>query len=163
LADDKPVPLAAIAGAHGVTGEVRLKLFAESVDSLTRHKRFAVDGRTLVLKRVKQAGKNLVARFEGVGDRTAAEGLRGLLLTVPRDALPEPEDGEVYVADLIGRAVRTTGGDPLGTVVAVENFGAGDILEIELAGGARAMVPFSAEAVPSVDPDIIVDPDFLPG
>lgn len=159
--DDRPVTLAAIAGAHGVRGEVRLKLFAESADSLIGYKRFDAGGRTLVLKDLKQNGKSLVARFEGVSDRNAAEALRGTALSVPRSALPDPDEGEIYVADLIGRSVKSTDGEPLGSVVSVENFGAGDILEIERPAGKRFMVPFSEEAVPEVEPDILVDPDFI--
>ena len=159
--DNRPVTLAVIAGAHGVRGEVRLKLFAESADSLSRHKRYGAGGRTLVLKSVKQSGKSLVARFEGISDRSAAEALRGTALTVPRSALPEPEADEVYVADLIGRAAVSTQGKPLGTVVAVENFGAGDILEIERPSGKRFMVPFTRDAVPETEPDIRIDADFV--
>ena len=81
-------------------------------------------------------------------DRTAAEALRGTVLTVPRSALPPLEEGEYYHADLIGLAAVSDAGEPLGTVVAVENFGAGDVLEIERPTGKRFMVPMTAAAVP---------------
>lgn len=158
---DPPVMLAAIAGAHGVGGEVRLKLFAEGVESLRRHQRFDAAGRTLVLKGLKQAGKSLVARFEGIADRDAAEALRGTQLTVPRSALPSPGPDEIYIADLVGRAVLDLGGAPLGRVVGVENYGATDLLEIEAADGRRSLVPFTKEAVPETSPDLRVNPDFL--
>ena len=144
---DKPVTLAAIAGAHGVTGEVRLKLFGEGVATLKRHKAFN-DG-ALTLKSLRDDGKGgAIARFAEIADRTAAEALRGTLLTVPRSALPPLEEGEYYHADLLGLAAVSDTGEPLGTVVAVENYGAGDILEIERPDGKRFMVPMTEAAVP---------------
>jgi 16S rRNA processing protein RimM len=155
LAQDKPVTLAAIAGAHGVTGEVRLKLFGEGVTALKRHKAFN-DG-ALTLKSLRDDGKGgAIARFAEVADRTAAEALRGTLLTVPRSALPPLEEGEYYHADLLGLAAVSDTGEPLGTVVAVENFGAGDILEIERPDGKRFMVPMNEAAVPEWDDERIV-------
>lgn len=156
------VTLAAVMGAHGVTGEVRLKLFAESADSLKRYKSFDANGRTLTLKSVKPTPKGIIARFAEIDDRSAAEGLRGSELTVPRESLPAAAEGEIYIADLIGLNVVTTEGDPVGTVAAVENYGAGDILEIAKPGGARFMVPFNADAVPEVGEAVVLDPDFLP-
>jgi 16S rRNA processing protein RimM len=155
LLTDKPVTLAAIAGAHGVTGEVRLKLFGEGVTALKRHKAFN-DG-ALTLKSLRDDGKGgAIARFAEVADRTAAEALRGTLLTVPRSALPPLEEGEYYHADLLGLAAVSDTGEPLGTVVAVENFGAGDILEIERPDGKRFMVPMNEAAVPEWDDERIV-------
>lgn len=146
----RPVTLAAVTGAHGVTGEVRLKLFGEGTEALSRQRSFN-DG-TLTLKKVRDDGKGgAIARFAEVTDRTAAEKLRGTLLTVPRSVLPPLAEGEYYHADLIGLAAVTDKGEPLGTVVAVENFGAGDILEIERADGKRFMVPMREEAVPDWD------------
>lgn len=149
---DKPVTLAVITGAHGVTGEVRLKLFGEGVAALKRHRAF--NDSALTAKSVKDDGKGgAIARFAEVADRTAAESLRGTALTVPRSALPPLAEGEYYHADLIGLPAVSTTGEPLGICVAVENYGAGDILEIErpaLDGkpGKRFMVPMRAEAVP---------------
>jgi 16S rRNA processing protein RimM len=97
-----------------------------------------------------------IARFAEVADRTAAEALRGTLLTVPRSALPPLEEGEYYHADLLGLAAVSDTGEPLGTVVAVENFGAGDILEIERPDGKRFMVPMNEAAVPEWDDERIV-------
>ena len=147
MAQDKPVSLAAVTGAHGVTGEVRLKLFGEGLDALRRHKRLN-DG-TLTLKKLRDDGKGgAIVRFEEVTDRNAAEALRGTALTVPRSALPPLEEGEYYHTDLIGLAALSDAGEALGTVVGVENFGAGDILEIERPGGKRFMVPMTEAAVP---------------
>ena len=144
---DRPVTLAAIAGAHGVTGEVRLKLFGEGYASLKPHKAF--NGGTLTVEKLKDDGKGgAIARLSGVTDRTAAEALRGTALTVPRSALPPLGEGEYYHADLIGLPAVSTGGEALGVCVAVENFGAGDVLEIERPDGERFMVPMRAEAVP---------------
>lgn len=148
MADRPPVTLAAIAGAHGVTGEVKLKLFT---DDLAPYKSF--NGGALTLKSLR----GNIARFEEVGDRTAAERLRGTELTVPREALPPLPDGEYYHADLIGLLAVSTEGEDLGHVVAVENFGAGDILEIERPGGKRFMVPMRAA---TLNDRVIVDAGF---
>ena len=152
---DRPVTLAAVAGAHGVTGEVRLKLFGEGVDALKRYAAFN-DG-ALTLKKIRSDHKGgAIARFGEIADRTAAEKLRGTVLTVPRSAMPPLEEGEYYHADLIGLAAVSPEGEPLGTVVAIENFGAGDILEIERLDGKRFMVPMRAEAVLSWDETRVV-------
>ena len=158
---ESQITLAAITGAHGIGGEVRLKLFAESAESLGRHRTVEVGGRTLTLKSVKAGGGAPIARFAEISDRSAAEALRGQLLTVPRSALPPLEEGEYYHADLIGLACAGPDGEALGTVVAVENFGAGDILEIEKADGKRAMVPFREGIADLADGTIVVDPAFL--
>ena len=159
MADDQ-VALAAVAGAHGIGGEVRLKLFAESADSLKRHKQVRVGERLLTLAALK-GDRTPIARFAEIADRTAAEALRGQLLTVPRSALPPLEEGEYYHADLIGLPCESAAGEPLGQVVAVEDFGAGDILEIEKPDGRRAMVPFRAGVADLIDGRIVADPEFL--
>jgi 16S rRNA processing protein RimM len=161
LDPDRPVTLAAVAGAHGVTGEVRLKLFGEGVEALRRHRAFN-DG-ALTLAGLRDDGKGgAIARFGQVADRTAAEAVRGTLLTVPRSALPPLGEGEYSHADLIGLPAVSTDGEPLGTCVAVENFGAGDILEIARPDGARFMVPMNAEAVPEWSGErLLVDAAFV--
>jgi 16S rRNA processing protein RimM len=131
LDKDKPVTLAAIIGAHGVAGEVRLKLFGDGPDSLRTYKSFDAGGRSLTLKTVRHGPNGAVARFAEIADRNAAEALRGTALTVPRSALPPLADGEYYHHDLIDLPCVSDAGDELGHVVAIENFGAGDILEIE--------------------------------
>ena len=158
---DKPVTLAAIAGAHGVTGEVRLKLFGEGVAALSAHKTFNLGA--LTLKTVREDGKGgAIARFAEVIDRTTAERLRGTLLTVSRTALPPLGEGEYYHADLIGLPVVSPQGEAIGTITAIENFGAGDVLEIELPDGKRAMAPMTADAVPEWDDQrVVVDPAFI--
>ena len=159
--DDRQVTLAAVAGAHGVGGEVRLKLFAESLDSLKRHKRLFAGERALTLAKVRPSSGGAIVRFAEIADRNSAEALRGATLTVPRAELPSLEPGEYYYADLIGLACEGPDGEPLGTVVAVENFGAGDLLEIERPEGKRALIPFRAGVADLKDDKIVADPAFL--
>lgn len=129
------VELAAIAGAHGVAGEVRLKLFGEGAAALSLHKGFNNGALTLV--KVRDDGKGgAVARFAESTSRADAERLRGTVLTVPRDALPPLAEGEFYHADVIGLPVVTDAGEAVGIVAAIENFGATDLVEI-----TRAPVP----------------------
>lgn len=163
---DKPVTLAAITGAHGVTGEVRLKLFGEGVDALSYHKSF--NEGALTLKKIRSDNKGgAVARFAEVTGRGEAEKLRGTVLSVSRDALPSLEDGEYYHSDLIGLAAVTDAGDAVGRVIAVHNFGATDIIEIEKdpapeKGQKTFMVPMIAAAVPGWDADrLVVNSDFV--
>jgi len=143
----RPVVLAAVAGAHGITGEVRLKLFTANIDSLKLHSHFEAAGRTLTLKTLRPGPQGAVARFAEIGDRTAAEGLRGTLLAVPRASLPALPEGEYYWHDLVGVSVQDETGATVGTVVSVENFGASDILEIEIEGAKRVLVPLVPAAV----------------
>ncbi len=156
---ERTVTLAAIAGAHGVTGEVRLKLFAESLDSLRRHKSY--NGGALTLKSLRAHKGGAIARFAEIGDRNAAEALRGQLLTVPRSELPPLGEGEYYHSDLIGLRCISTDSTEVGICIAVENFGAGDILEIEKPDGKRFMVPMNVHAVPEWGEAIIIDVDYI--
>ncbi len=153
--------LAAIAGAHGLKGEVRLKLFADSAESLRQHRTFVAGGRVLSLLGLREGPHGPVARFADVPDRTAAEALRGLELAVPRKALPPLGEGEIYWADLIGRAVVTPAGAPAGRVVAMANYGASDLLEVERADGRRVLVPLTGEAVPDLSDPLVIDPLWL--
>lgn len=156
------IVLAAIAGAHGIRGEVRLKLFTDDADSLARHARFTAGGRALVLAAIRpDKPGTAIARFEGVSDRNVAETLRGLTLSVPRQALPPLDDGEYYVADYLGRVVVDETGAEVGTVKAIENFGASDILDITLATGGSVMVPFIASVVTEEADRLIVDRAWL--
>lgn len=150
MAGDRPVTLAAVTGAHGVTGEVRLKLFGEGVAALKRFRAF--NDSALTLTKLRDDGKGgAIARFAEVPDRNAAERLRGTALTVPRSALPPLGEGEYYHADLIGLPAVSTAGEDLGYCIAVDNFGAGDVLEIKRPDGKRFMVPMRVEAVPEWD------------
>lgn len=158
---DKPLTLAAVTGAHGVAGEVRLKLLGEGLDALRVHKSFN-DG-ALTLSKVRSDNKGgAIARFAEVRDRTAAEGLRGTALRVPREDLPELDEGEFYFSDLLGLAVVTERGEAVGTVCAVENFGATDIVEIEKPDGKKFMVPLTKHAVPGWDQSTLtINSDFM--
>jgi 16S rRNA processing protein RimM len=158
--DDKRIALAAVAGAHGIKGEVRLKLFADSVASLAAHDEVYVGGNLLRLVAVRD-GKAPVAKFDGIVDRNAAEALRGALIEVERAALPPLEDGEYYYADLIGLTCFSEEGETIGSVLAVENYGAGDLLDIELVDGGRAMISFRDPISRLEEARIILDPVFL--
>lgn len=152
---DEPVTLAAVTGAHGVAGEVRLKLFGAGVDALKPHKSF--NGGALTLSKVRSDNKGgAIARFTEVRDRTAAEALRGTVLTVSRSALPELAEGEFYYSDLLNLPVVTDTGEVVGHVCAVENFGATEIVEIEKPDGKKFMVPLTAQAVPEWDAERLV-------
>jgi 16S rRNA processing protein RimM len=154
----KPVTLAVIIGAHGVTGEVRLKLFTEEIDNFKAHKSF--NGGALTLKSLR-SGNNIIARFAEIADRNGAEAARGTELTVPRDALPPLAEGEYYHADLLGLPCVSTTGEDLGVCIAIEDFGAGDVLEIERTDGGTFMVPMNEDAVPEWSERIVIDARFV--
>ena len=163
---NKPVTLAAITGAHGVAGEVRLKLFGEGVDALSNFKQF--NEGALTLNKIRSDNKGgAIARFAEITNRGDAEKLRGTVLSVARDDMPGLEEGEYYHADLIGLPVITDAGDTLGKVIAVQNFGASDILEIEklpapTKGRKSFMVPMTKQAVISWDTEtLVISADFV--
>ena len=158
---ERKIALAAVAGAHGVNGEVRLKLFSDSVESLARHETVRVGEVEHRLLAVRAGGKWAVARFEGVIDRSTAEALRGSLVEVDRAALPPLEEGEYYHADLIGLTCVDRSGATVGTVVAVENYGAGDLLEIERENGGRSLIAFKTGVADLDNGRIVLDPEFL--
>jgi 16S rRNA processing protein RimM len=157
LVEDRPVVLAAIIGAHGVTGEVRLKLFT---DDLKRYPTLSAGTRDFTLKSIRPGPNGAVARIAEVTDRNAAEALRGTELTVPRSSLPPLAEGEYYHADLLGQDAVSTNGEALGRIVAVENFGAGDLIEIERENGRRFLVPVAA-GVDELGPPIRVHAEFV--
>ncbi len=166
------ITLAAVTGAHGVAGEVRLKLLGDGVEALKAHKTFNAGegGGTLTPTKIRSDNKGgAIARFAEVPDRTAAEALRGTLLTVPRAALPPLAEGEFYHADLIGLPVVTTEGTPIGSVAAVANYGATDIVEIALdpapeKGMKTIMVPLIPAAVPEWDEKrMVIASEFAEG
>ncbi|WP_445193415.1 ribosome maturation factor RimM [Sphingomonas sp. Tas61C01] len=149
--------MAVVIGAHGIAGEVRLKVYATDIAPFARFN----DG-ALTVKSLRAGSNGTIARFVEVADRTAAEALRGTELTVPRSALPPLGEGEYYHADLLGLAVRSSTGEALGKVVAIDDFGAGDVIEVERPDGKRFMVPMRIEAVPEWDDErLIVSADFV--
>ncbi len=158
------VCIAQIGAAHGVRGEVRLKSFTEDPLAVTRYGALeSEDGkRRFEIEAARPAKDMLVARLKGVTDRNAAEALTNLKLYVAREKLPQPAPDEFYHSDLIGLAAMKQNGEPVGTVKAVHNFGAGDLIEIEPAGGGATMIwPFNETTVPHVDVaggKIVVEP-----
>ena len=157
----KRIALAAVAGAHGVKGELRLKLFTDSIDNLKRYGTIFLGGTERKLESVRPVSSGAVARIEGIADRSAAEALRGSLIEVDRSALPPLEEGEYYHADLIGHPCIDAQGRELGKVVGVENYGAGDLLEVETDGGKRFLIPFKP-AIADLEGDrVVLDPEFL--
>lgn len=157
------VCLGAITGPHGVRGLVKVKPFTEvpedvaaygPVEDETGNRRFTL--------RVTGAAKGqVIVAVDGVGDRNAAEALKGERLYVDRSALPDPDDGSFYHADLIGMDLVGMDGTPLGTVTALYDFGAGDVLEFRGADGKARMLPFTEQVVPTVDLEarrMVVDP-----
>ncbi len=157
----KRIALAAVAGAHGVRGELRLKLFTDSIDNLKRYSAVYVGGDERKLESVRAGSAGAIARLSGVSDRSAAEALRGSLIEVDRSSLPPLEDGEYYYSDLIGLECVDASGERLGRVTSVENYGAGDLLEIETADGKRPLVPFRPGIADLDRQRIVVDPEFL--
>jgi 16S rRNA processing protein RimM len=155
------IALAAVAGAHGVKGELRLKLFTDSVENLKRHKRVFIGESEHTLEGVRAAPSGAVARIEGVADRSGAEALRGSLLEVDRSALPPLEEGEYYHADLIGLACVDSAGAEVGRVAAVENYGAGDLLDVERTDGKQSLIPFKPGIADLERDRIVIDPEFL--
>ena len=158
---DKRVALAAVAGAHGVKGEVRLKLFSDSVASLAQHAKVHVGGVEHRLLGVRDGGKTAIARFEGISDRSTVEALRGQLVEVDRADLPLLDEGEYYHSDLIGLPCVDREGQAVGVVASVENFGAGDLLEIEFPNGRRSLIPFRDGIADLADGRVVVDREFL--
>lgn len=147
------IHLATVGAAHGVKGEVRVKSFTSDPAVLGDYGPLhADDGRVFEIERLRPAkGDMLVVKFRSVGDRNAAEALNGLKLHVDRDALPAPEADEFYHADLIGLTAVGAAGETLGTVVAIYNHGAGDVLEIAPGRGPSLLIPFTRAAVPGID------------
>ena len=146
--------LVGVVGApHGVRGEVRLWVFTENPATIGDYGPLqSEDGRSFEIASLRPAKDHFVARLKGVPDRNAAETLTNVKLYVPRDKLPPAEDDDTfYHADLIGLAAVTPDGAPLGTVTAIHNFGAGDVIEIKPEGGEALLVPFTETAVPNID------------
>lgn len=160
------VLIARIGAAHGIRGEVRVKAFTADPRGIGAYGPLeAADGRTFEVDSLRPAagpsGDMLVVKFKGVADRNTAETLNGLELSVLRDRLPPAEEDEYYHADLIGLAAIARDGAELGTVIAVHNYGAGDLLEIAPKRGETLLLPFTRAVVPEIDLKagrVIVDP-----
>lgn len=175
---DKRVLVGQIGAAHGVRGEVRVKSFTEPAEAIADYGTLLAvrDGgrpdqqreRALTVERLRPADTVLVVKFSEIADRTTVEGLNGMRLYVDRAALPEPEDEETfYHTDLIGLEAIGADGTVHGRIVAVPNFGAGDLLEIQPAAGQTVYLPFTRGFAPTVDIAggriVIAPPDGLFG
>src|SRR5246127_2804951 len=147
------VCVARIGAAHGGRGAVKLWTFTEDPFAVTRYGPLSTkDGaRSFEVAHAREAKGFLVATLKGVTTRNEAERLNGLELYVARENLPATDDDEYYHADLIGLTAETTAGEPLGRVIAIHNFGAGDIIEIAPKSGATLLLPFTNAVVPTVD------------
>ncbi len=142
-----------IAGAHGVRGQVRIRSYTADPADVAAYGPVTdeLGSRRFGLSVTGAIKGGVIARIDGVADRTAAEALRGLKLFVARAALPQPADGEFYHADLIGLAAELADGVRYGRVADVQNWGAGDVLEIERPDGRSELLPFTRSVFPQVD------------
>jgi 16S rRNA processing protein RimM len=147
------VCVARIGAAHGIRGEVRLWTFTEDPMAVRRYGPLeAEDGsRVFEITALRPAKDHLVARLRGIDDRNSAERLTNIKLFVPRERLPAPQEDEFYYADLIGLAAVGADGTDFGSIVAVHDFGAGTLLEIQPKAGAAMLLPFTQAAVPTID------------
>ena len=156
MAETKPdrILLGRIAGAHGIRGEVLIKTFTAAPENIGAYGPLSDESgaRTFKVKSARATPKGVVARLQGIDDRNGAEALKGVALYIERDRLPAAAEDEFYHADLVGLAAVSPGGKPVGEIVAVQNYGAGDLLEIRLAGSSKTeFVPFTDEVVPEID------------
>jgi 16S rRNA processing protein RimM len=150
--DDK-VLAGVITGAHGIKGEVKLKSFtADPADIAAYGPLLTARGESLEIEKLKRQKDGFIALLKGVSDRNKAEALKGAELFLERRRLPKPENDEVYFHDLIGLAAVSRSGEKFGTVIAVPNFGAGDLLEIRRDGNSETiLVPFAESYVAAID------------
>ncbi len=145
--------VARIGAAHGVRGAVKLWTFTEDPLAVKRYGQLMTkDGaRQFEVTHVREAKGHLVATLKGIATREEAERLNGVELYVAREKLPATSEDEYYHTDLIGLAAVNAAGEPLGRVIAIHNFGAGDIIEVAPPNGATMLLPFSNAVVPTVD------------
>src|SRR5258708_15457614 len=164
------ISLATVIGPHGLKGEVRLKLFTDSVDKLSAYGPLRTpDGQALRIQsaRDSKAGE-AIAAFAEIADRDAADSLRGKDLMISRDALPETDSNEYYHTDLVGLRVDDSESRTIGRVRAIHNFGAGDVVEIKRPDGDSLLLAFTRENVPFIDliagpPAVLVPVTLTPG
>lgn len=160
--------LGRLGAPHGVRGEIRLQSFTADPAAISTYGPLfdASGARRFVISALRPLAKDMfVARLENVADRSAAAALTGVELFLPREALPAPDEDEFYLADLEGLRVETRDGETLGVVIAVRNFGAGDILEVRPPdAGETLLLPFTKAVVPIVDVAggrIVAEPPIL--
>ena len=153
-AQSQRILLGRIVGAHGIRGEVVIHTYTAAPEDIGAYGPLsdANGTRSFEIESARVTAKGVVARLAGVGDRNAAEALKGVELYVDRDRLPAAAEGEFYHADLVGLTAVDAEGKRIGEILAVQNYGAGDLLEIRLAGsGKTELVPFTDAFVPDVD------------
>ena len=152
MAAPRLIEVGRIAGAFGVRGELRITAYTAEPLALLRYRDLLrQDGtKALTLASARAAKGGLVGRAKEVETREHAEALKGVRLYIPREALPEPEEDEFYLADLIGLEARDASGAIVGRIRAVEDFGAGDLLDIAPPDGPSFWLAFTREAVPEV-------------
>ena len=149
---DTLILVGAIAGPHGVRGDVKLLSFTGEPEDIAAYGALITeDGREFEIEKLKPAAKGFVARLKGVTSRAQAEALKSTSLYVSRANLPDTDEDEFYHADLIGLAVVSEEGEHLGTLIGVHDFGAGDLIEVAPKTGKTYFVPLTKEAVPHVD------------
>ena len=152
-ADKKQICVGVIVGSHGLRGLVKIKSFMVVSEDIVVHGPLTDKNgkRSFVLELVSSSKKGLVAKLEGVTTRDASEALKGLELYLSRDLLPNLKEDEFYYSDLIGLVVENTNGEIVGTVSMVDNYGAGEIIEVDLREGGTAMYRMSLGVIPEID------------
>lgn len=147
-----------ISGAHGIKGEVKLRSFTEDPQAIAAYSPLeTAKGGKVEIARLRPQKDVFIAILKGVADRNAAEALKGTDLYVPRERLPEPEDGEVYIHDLIGLPVKLPDGAHLGEIVGVENYGASDLIDVKIDGRtSTVLIPFADGYVLEADGEKVV-------
>jgi 16S rRNA processing protein RimM len=147
------VLLGVFGAPHGVRGEIRLKSYTADPVAIASYGPLAAeDGRTFELKSVRPQNDVLIVRVKGLASRDAAQALTGVRLYAPRERLGDAEEDEFFHADLVGLRAEKPDGEALGTIVALHNFGAGDVVEIRPPGPSQSfLLPFTREVVPLID------------
>ncbi len=150
---ENPVQMAVIGAPHGIRGEVRMKAFTGDPEALGDYGPLQdKDGRVFEISAIRPAKEVAVVRLKGVTTREQAEALTGVALFIDRSALPaDLDEGEFYHADLVGLAVEDDAGASVGTIIAIHDFGAGDMLEVARKARPSVMIPFTEAAVPDID------------
>lgn len=151
---DRPILLGQIVGVHGLKGEVVIRSHTADPADIAAYGPLTDDTgkRKFSVTVVRVTNKGVIARIAGIGDRTAADSLKWTALHATRDRLPTPDESEFYHADLAGLAVVVAGGQRIGTVASVQNYGAGDLIEIRFEDTGRTeLLPFTNTHVPEVD------------
>ena len=153
MADADKICLGVITGPSGLQGDIKVKSFTADPSDITRYGKVSDKSgdRLFDIRISRKTAKHLVVRLKGVNDRSAAEALKGTELYVSRDTLPQLEEEEFYYADLVGLRVELADGAKIGTVRMMDNFGAGDVLEVALESSATVHLPFTKAVVPTID------------